>query len=219
MTVVYLGVSFFSCIIGTICGIGGGVIVKPILDMFAFSSITTINFLSTCMVFVMSCFSVIKSFFSGKNIIKLRYVTPLAIGAAIGGFLGSNIFVYIKQLFENPNTVGAVQSACLMLISSGVLIYTVYKGKIKTYNMTGIIPCIGIGLTLGLVSSFLGIGGGPINLVVLCFFFGMDSKMAAINSLYIILISKVTNILATIFTNNVPEFNCSHFTIHPKKET
>ncbi|MEI3183290.1 MAG: sulfite exporter TauE/SafE family protein [Lachnospiraceae bacterium] len=39
------------------------------------------------------------------------------------------------------------------------------------------------------MSSFLGIGGGPINLVVLLYFFSMDTKAAAQNSLYIILFS------------------------------
>ena len=37
---------------------------------------------------------------------------------------------------------------------------------------------------LGIISSFLGIGGGPINLVVLFFFFSMPTKIAAENSLY-----------------------------------
>ena len=32
-----------------------------------------------------------------------------------------------------------------------------------------------IGLLLGIMSSFLGIGGGPINLAVLFFFFGMET--------------------------------------------
>ena len=44
-------------------------------------------------------------------------------------------------------------------------------------------------ITLGILSSFLGIGGGPINLVVLFFFFSMDTKTAAQNSLYTILFS------------------------------
>ena len=35
----------------------------------------------------------------------------------------------------------------------------------------------------------------------------MDSKTAAVNSLYIILISKITNIFTTVATNNVPEFD------------
>ena len=56
------------------------------------------------------------------------------------------------------------------------------------------------------MSSFLGIGGGPINLVVLHFFFSMDTKTAAANSLYIILFGQLFSLLTTIFTQTVPPF-------------
>ena len=56
------------------------------------------------------------------------------------------------------------------------------------------------------MSSFLGIGGGPINLVVLFYFFSMETKTAAQNSLYIILFSQITSLLTTLITHSVPEF-------------
>ena len=67
-------------------------------------------------------------------------------------------------------------------------------------------PCVIIGITLGIMSSILGIGGGPINLVVLYYFFSMSTKVAAQNSLYIILISQITSVTTTLFTKTVPEF-------------
>lgn len=72
--------------------------------------------------------------------------------------------------------------------------------------MCGTVPCLGIGAALGLMSSFLGIGGGPINLVVLAYFFSMTTKIAAANSLYIILFSQITSLLSTLITRSVPEF-------------
>ena len=67
--------------------------------------------------------------------------------------------------------------------------------------------CLIIGLVLGILSSFLGIGGGPINLVVLFYFFSMDTKTAAANSLYIILFSQITSLANTVLTHTVPEFD------------
>ena len=67
--------------------------------------------------------------------------------------------------------------------------------------------CGAIGLVLGVMSSFLGIGGGPINLVVLFFFFSMDTKTAAENSLYIILVSQIASLFASLLTRTVPEFS------------
>jgi uncharacterized membrane protein YfcA len=64
-----------------------------------------------------------------------------------------------------------------------------------------------VGFSLGVVSSFLGIGGGPINLVVLFFFFSMTTKIAAQNSLCIIWFSQITSLISTFVTGTVPEFN------------
>ncbi len=50
-----------------------------------------------------------------------------------------------------------------------------------------------IGFALGVGSSYLGIGGGPINHVVLFYFFTMATKRAASSSLNIILFSQATS--------------------------
>ncbi|MFT4008031.1 MAG: TSUP family transporter, partial [Lacrimispora sp.] len=54
---------------------------------------------------------------------------------------------------------------------------------------------------------FLGIGGGPVNLVVLFYFFSMDTKVAAQNSLYIIWISQIASLISTLVSKTVPEFS------------
>ena len=73
--------------------------------------------------------------------------------------------------------------------------------------MTNLWVCLAIGLILGIMSSFLGIGGGPVNLVVLFYFFSMDTKTAAANSLYIILFSQIASLLNTLLTRTVPDFD------------
>ena len=203
----YLVVSFFASIVGAICGIGGGVIIKPVLDLFGLASVSTISFLSGCTVLSMSCYSVGRNMLSGDNRVNFQTGTPLAIGAAIGGVAGNQIFKMIKMLFENQNAVGSVQAGCLAVVTLGTLLYTVFKSRIKTHTIQNKVVCLVIGAVLGLMSSFLGIGGGPINLVVLFYFFSMDTKTAAQNSLYIILFSQITNLLTMLVTRNVPEFS------------
>lgn len=199
-------VSFLASIVGAICGIGGGVIIKPALDLFGWASVSTISFLSGCTVLSMSCYNVVKGMLDGDSKVDTKTGTPLAIGAAIGGVAGKQMFTAIKAMFVNPNTVGAVQAGCLALITLGTLLYTVNKSKIKTHTVTNAIASALIGLALGISSSFLGIGGGPINLVVLFFFYSMDTKTAAANSLYIILYSQAASFLITLVTRTVPEF-------------
>lgn len=203
----FAAVSLVASVIGAICGIGGGVIIKPVLDVFGWASVSAISFLSGCTVLSMSCYSVFKSIVSPEKSVEMKTGTALAVGAAFGGIIGKALFSFVRSLFENQNTVGAVQAFCLGVITIGTLIYTLCKSKIHTYNVTNIFACVAIGLVLGIMSSFLGIGGGPINLVVLYFFFSMATKVAASNSLYIILFSQAATFLSTIFTKSVPEFS------------
>lgn len=212
-SLIYLVVSFLASVAGAICGIGGGVIIKPVLDFCAVADVSTISFLSGCTVLSMSCYSVGCNLLSGNSKVDLKTGTPLAIGAAVGGIAGKQLFSAVRALFANPNTVGAVQAGCLTVITAGTLVYTIFKSKIKTRHIDSVGGCVSIGLMLGLMSSFLGIGGGPINLVVLFFFFGMDTKTAAQNSLYIILFSQIASLLTTLATQSVPEFKWSALTL------
>ena len=40
-SILFFCVSFFASIAGAICGIGGGVIIKPVLDMLGLASVAT----------------------------------------------------------------------------------------------------------------------------------------------------------------------------------
>lgn len=200
-------ISFGASIAGAICGIGGGVIIKPTLDAFGVLSVSTISFLSGCTVLAMTCYSVFKSKMSGESLIDMRTGTPLAIGAAIGGVAGKSMFQMLSGMFADKDMVGAVQAACLLIITLGTLVYTIRKDSIRTLKVNSMPACVTIGIVLGIFSSFLGIGGGPINLVVLFFFFSMDTKTAAQNSLYIILFSQITSLLNSLITRTVPEFS------------
>ena len=199
MTIAFL-ISFCACIAGAICGMGGGVIIKPVLDFIQFGSASTISFMSGCTVLAMTTYSVGKSLKSGEKTVEMKTVTPLAIGAAIGGVVGKTLFNTVRDMFANRQMVGAVQSLALAVITVATLIYTLEKDKIRTKNVQGAAGCFAIGLCLGIVSSFLGIGGGPINLVVLYYFFSMQTKTAAANSLYIILFSQAASVISTFVT-------------------
>lgn len=199
-------ISFFASVIGCICGIGGGVIIKPALDAFHIYSVSTISFMSGCIVLSMTAYSVIKERLSHQSLIKRGISTYLGIGASIGGIAGKQLFDLVKSASGNADAVGAVQAAALFIITLGTALYTVNKDKIPSNHLENAIGCGLIGLLLGLVSAFLGIGGGPINLVAFYFCFSMETKEAAQNSLYIILLSQLTSLIFTLISGNIPEF-------------
>lgn len=204
--IVFFIICFMASVVGAICGIGGGVIIKPVLDAFGVMDVAAISFLSGCTVLSMTTYSVVKSKLSGESHVEKTTGVPLAIGAAIGGLAGKWMFSFVAALSADKNRVGAVQALCLMIVTVGTLVYTLYKSRIKTYRVENILLCTVIGLVLGILSSFLGIGGGPINLVILFFFFSMTTKTAAENSLYIIFFSQTASLISSLVTKSVPEF-------------
>lgn len=203
---IFFIVCFGASVVGAICGIGGGVIIKPLLDSFGVLDVSAISFLSGCTVLSMTTYSVLKNKISGKSKVSMKTGFPLAIGAAAGGLLGKWMFSYVKALSSDLNKVGAAQAVCLLIVTIGTLIYTINKAGIKTHQVSNPLICVLIGIFLGVLSSFLGIGGGPINLVVLFFFFSMTTKVAAENSLYIIFFSQVASLVSSIASDTVPEF-------------
>lgn len=206
MNLIIFLICFCASVIGAICGIGGGVIIKPVLDALGVAEVATISFLSGCTVLAMTTYSVTKSKLSGDSRVSFRIGFPLALGAAVGGILGKWGFSVIRSMSAEPERVGAIQALCLLVVTLGTLLYTVFKKKIHTLQIDNSFVSVIIGMFLGVLSSFLGIGGGPINLVVFYFFFSMSTKTAAENSLYVIFFSQIASLIQSLVTGNVPDF-------------
>lgn len=209
MILIVFLVCFLASVVGAVCGIGGGVIIKPTLDALGILDVSTISFLSGCTVLSMTSYSVLSSRKSSASSFDPHIGLPLSIGAAAGGIIGKQLFEIVKSLSNDPNRVGAVQAAFLLIVTLGTLLYTIFKDKIPTHQVRNRMFCLIIGLGLGIMSAFLGIGGGPINLVLLFWFFSMDTKCAAENSLYMIFFSQAASLVVSILSGTVPQFPLS----------
>ncbi|MDE7334313.1 MAG: sulfite exporter TauE/SafE family protein [Lachnospiraceae bacterium] len=204
---IIVAVCFFSSVVGAICGIGGGVIIKPVLDATGVMAVTTVSFLSGCTVLSMSIVSLYKNLKAKHNFtFDKMFATVLALGGVVGGLAGKEMYQGIISRLEDSSRVGAIQAFVLMVVTAGTLIYTVFKEKIHTRNIESRAVIFGIGIVLGILSSFLGIGGGPINLVVLFYFFSMETKQAAMYSIYVIMFSQISSLLSTVLKGNTPHF-------------
>ena len=62
---------------------------------------------------------------------------------------------------------------------------------------------------MGVVSSFLGIGGGPVNVALLSFVIGMDIKTAVFASLLSVLFTQTSKLVTVAFTSGFSEFDLS----------
>ena len=197
-------VALIACTIGKMCGMGGGVIIKPVLDALRVSSGTAINFMSCCTVFGMSLFSVGKGIIRKDSVVNWKLSSFLAIGAAIGGYFGKTRYLSLETYFPDGQTASGIQSCVLLLFLILTFLYTRNKNKIPSFRVTNSAASCFIGMFLGTVSSFLGIGGGPFNMAVLFLFFSMETKVAVENSLYIIFISQLFALVKSII-NGIPE--------------
>ena len=92
MVIVFFLVSILSSLAGSICGIGGGVIIKPVLDATGIMSVSSISFLSGCTVLAMSVVSVYKNVRAKSAKLDVKIATALAVGAAVGGVIGKMMF-------------------------------------------------------------------------------------------------------------------------------
>ena len=118
--VIFFAVSILASVVGAICGVGGGVFMKPALDAVGVLPVNTITFLSTCTVISMTSYNVISSAMNSKkggsdNLIDWNLTTWLAIGSAIGGVIGKYIYDIIKNSSPNKEMVGGYQAIALLI--------------------------------------------------------------------------------------------------------
>jgi len=97
LRVIFSFVCLGASIVGAICGIAGGVIIKPVLNAFGIHTVATISFLSGCTVLSMATYSVVKSKMSGESHINQKIGFPLAIGAAVGRLIGKWLFSHVSS--------------------------------------------------------------------------------------------------------------------------
>ena len=205
MTALLFLICLAASVIGGICGIGGGVIIKPTLDAMNLMSVSAISFLSGLTVLSMSVVNVFRS--RKTHLVELRIGSYLAVGAVIGGILGNVLFQSIKNSAGNDYLVGMLQAIVLGIVTLLTLIYSLrLRERFPSYHVTNPIGCLSIGAGMGLISAFLGIGGGPINLAVLFIAFSMETKKAAANSLYIIMFSQLASLVTSLTKSSVPDF-------------
>lgn len=200
-------VTFAACVIGTICGMGGGIIIKPVLDATGVMSVSAVTFLSGCTVIAMSCWSVGKTAIKKESALDLHSTPFLAIGAALGGIAGKQLFNLAAAQFAYPDKAGGVQACLLFIATLATLLYTIKKDRFTPKQVQSRAAALFIGLLLGLLGAFLGIGGGPFNVAVLCYFFSMPTKKATQNSLLIVLFSQLSSTLQTVFTAGAPQLD------------
>ena len=202
MGIIYFLIAILATTVGSGAGIGGGVIIKPALDALGGNDVFVTGVLSSATILAMAVVST-------KNCIKEqarfdKRLIFLTIGAILGGFLGKELFSMAYNAMDSAVLI-SIQATAIILL----LIVVLFRKKLPDWHIKNKIVVILIGLLLGTVSSFLGIGGGPINVAVLCMFLAMDIKQAATGSIFIILFAQITKLITIAVTSGFGAFDYS----------
>jgi len=204
--IIYFIITLFATTICSMTGMGGGVIIKPIMDVVGDFSVHTIGVIASITVFSMALVSITKHI-KTKTKISFNIAIPLAFGSAIGGITGEKVFGFIADLLNADSIVKIIQNILLAFLIFWVFIYMNNKSKFKGKELKGILPSFFTGLFLGLSSAFLGIGGGPINVSVIIFLFSLPIKTATICSLVTIVFSQFSKLITVAFSRGFSDLD------------
>jgi len=190
--------------LGSLCGIGGGIIIKPILDAINDFSHFQIGLISMSCVLATSLSSVIKHLLN-KTQIKYKDSITLAIGSILGGIAGAFLLGLVKKLI-NDDVITIIQNGLIMVFMMLILLYMlVLKKKGISYHLESIFVICAIGFFLGMISVFMDIGGGAINVCIFVLLFSMDVKSVAVDSLLVIVFSQTAKFVQYIIMGKFNE--------------
>ena len=185
----YFIISLFSTVIGAIVGIGGGLIIRPLLSNIGVAK-NLASFTSSIVVLSMAIVTLATFIMNGVKI-NVRKILLLGLGSIIGGFLGGTLLKYVNENFIDTAYI-------FMLIL--VLFSVVFRKKIPEINIKNPLAEIAIGVITGGLSGLFGIGGGPFQVTALIVFFGMDPREAAVDSIFITFLTTLSSL--TKYTMN-----------------
>lgn len=197
-----IGLLYFIVIVlantvGAVSGMGGGVIIKPVLDFIGADSVASVSFYSTVAVFTMALVSTLRQLKSGMKF-NWTLIGWISGGAIIGGVLGNVTFEALLNVFADESLVKLIQIVLTIVTLVFAFLYTKYDWQ--NFKLDNVLWYLACGLILGFLASLLGIGGGPINVSLLMLLFSMPIKEATIYSIATIFFSQLSKIVTIAFT-------------------
>ena len=193
-------IGFGSGILGSLIGVGGGIVMTPLLTYMGFSPVVIASS-SLIAIFATSISSTL-TYIRKKYInywLGLKLALPAIPGSIIGGFFSNFISLeYFKIYFAILLTV--------------VGLYIFFKNKImnKTLDRTPkplfYLILISGTFSAGVISSFFGIGGGIIFVPILVIIYKMKMINASPTAQFTLLISTITGLLTHIILEH-PDYS------------
>ena len=178
---------FAAGILGSMIGLGGGIIVVPILTFFGFPPTLAVSN-SLFAAFSNAAGSTIS--YSRQKRIEYSLGLKLGLltipGTILGAYISSDVTPGIFKILFG-----------IVLISSAIYIFLRKKIEASEKNLTKqmIVFVISASFFAGIISSFFGIGGGIVFVPLMVVGIGMTMKKAAPTSQFILLFASLSGII------------------------
>lgn len=200
IAVIVFAIAFFGAFIGGITGLGGGMLIKPMLGSMLGMAVNAISlyvskFISTTVVFSMSIKSTTIYRKTGFEY-SMKIFKFLAIGLVTG--------ILSVNLIKTPDGALEVllQGILYFLVFLSVLLRDKYP-RLHFHDKPFAIVCVGF--VIGFLSAFFGIGGGAIKVPFFLIFFAMTMKEAAIYSFLAALVTEPVKLIQYAFHINAAQ--------------
>lgn len=182
-----IALGFAAGVLGSMIGLGGGIIVVPVLTFFGYSPTVTA---SSSLLAAFSNATASTMSYSRQKRIEFSLGWKLGLltipGTILGAYVSADIAPQIfKMLFG------------LVLIASAVYIFLRKKieNKKLVFSLKMMIFAIGASFFAGILSAFFGIGGGIIFVPLMVIGMGMTMKKAAPTSQLILLFASLSGVI------------------------
>ncbi len=196
-------ISIIAGIIGSMVGIGGGIIISPFLTYFNYlpSQISSTSLMSVLSTSLSSSY-----FYYRKKLISTKMGLIISVCSIPGTYFG----VVISKIFSLSEF-----KFYLAFILIGTSLYLVLKSRLKNDKQSNstcdiVLPTSGISyfklflislssFFAGILSSSFGIGGGIIFVPAFIIFFGLNMNQAAATSQFALLFTSLSGLAIYIY--------------------
>jgi hypothetical protein len=188
---------FAAGVLGSMIGLGGGIVVVPVLTFLGFAP--TLAASNSLFAAFSNAIASTISYSKQKRIeysLGLKFgllsIPGTILGALISAEITSSLF---KVLFG------------IVLLASSVYIFSKRKMEPKTYTISKQILLLSAGASFfaGIISSLFGIGGGLVFVPLMIVVIGISMKIAAPTSQFILLFASAAGMIAHTFLGH-PDF-------------
>jgi uncharacterized protein len=198
-TIILISVGFLAGGLGSIAGVGGGIIITPVLVLFFHVPLP--NAVAASLVAVIATSTAASSVHVERHVTDVRLAMTLELTTTLGAAAAAIVATHINH------RVIAIIFILFLLYSA----YSMLRKQLHGAQQSGAVPeswqpgdkyqvrnypaGLGVALIAGSVSGLLGIGGGPIKVPAMYLIMGVPLRVATATSNFMIGVTAATSAL------------------------